>query len=168
MSEPPAEGLLAGYAPGQEQELRGHAVLMGVFASLCTTFVLWLRRSGRKLPDHVGAGDLLLVSVATHKAARLIAKDRVTSPLRAPFTRFQRSAGPAEVAEEPRGAGLRRSIGELVSCPYCLGMWIASAFVAGLIVMPRATRAVASVLTAVTGSDLLQIAYKKAEDTLPR
>jgi hypothetical protein len=53
-----------------------------------------------------------------------------------------------------------------VSCPYCLGMLVASAFVAGLIVVPRATRMIASVLTAVTGSDVLQIAYKKAEETL--
>ncbi len=167
MSQPPSEGLLTGYAPGQEQELRGHAVLMGAFASLCVAFATWFRRSGRKLPNAIGAGDLLLISVATHKAARLIAKDRVTSPLRAPFTRFDRDAGPGEVSEEPRGRGLRRSIGELVICPYCLGMWIASAFVAGLIVVPRATRAVASVLAAVTGADMLQIVYKKAEDTLP-
>lgn len=166
MSQSPTERVFGGYGPGQEQELRGHMVLMGIFASLCTAFVTWLRRSGRKLPNRIGIGDLVLVSVATHKAARLIAKDRVTSPLRAPFTRFEHRDGPAEVAEEPRGQGLQRSIGELISCPYCLGMWIASAFVAGLIVMPRATRAIASVLTAVTGSDVLQIAYRKAGDTL--
>jgi hypothetical protein len=166
MDESPIKRLFDGYAPGQQQELQGRVVLMAVFASLCSGFAAWFTRSGRKLPDRIGIGDLLLVSVATHKAARLIAKDRVTSPLRAPFARFEHAGGPGEVAEEPRGRGLRRSIGELVTCPYCLGMWIASAFMGGLIVVPRATRAIASVLTAVTGSDVLQIAYKKAEETL--
>jgi hypothetical protein len=39
-------------------------------------------------------------------------------------------------------------------------------FVAGLLVAPRFTRWTASVLAVFFGSDLLQIAYKKAEDTL--
>jgi hypothetical protein len=111
-------------------------------------------------------GDLALITVATHKASRLVAKDRVTSSVRAPFTRFEGDAGPGEVSEEARGSGLRRAIGELVICPYCIGLWIASAFAAGLVVAPHATRWVASVLSAMFGSDLLQIAYKKAEDTL--
>ncbi len=166
MAASPTQRLFEGYAPGKHRELRGHVVLMAVYASLCSSFAAWLARSGRKLPDRIGLGDLLLVSIATHKAARLIAKDRVTTPLRAPFARYEHDAGPGEVAEEPRGDGLRRSIGQLVTCPYCLGMWIASAFVGGLIVAPRATRAIASVLTAVTGADVLQIAYKKAEETL--
>jgi uncharacterized membrane protein len=53
-----------------------------------------------------------------------------------------------------------------VTCPYCISLWIASALVAGLVVAPRATRWVASVLSAMFGSDLLQIAYKRAEDAL--
>jgi hypothetical protein len=110
--------------------------------------------------------DLALVSLATHKVARLIAKDRVTSTVRAPFTRFQEDAGPGEVSEAARGRGMRRAVGELLVCPYCLGLWVATFFTAGLIVAPRTTRWVASVLTAVFGADLLQIAYKKAEDLL--
>ncbi|HWE34767.1 MAG TPA: DUF1360 domain-containing protein [Solirubrobacteraceae bacterium] len=159
-------GPFSGYAPGQEESLRGHVVLMGAFLSICGTFAAWLRRSGRRLPERFGAGDLVVLSVATHKAARLVAKDRVTSPLRAPFTRFEHDDGPGEVAESPRGSGLRRAIGELVSCPYCLGVWIASGFIFGLIAAPRATRAIASMLTVVSGASVLQIAYKKAEDAL--
>jgi hypothetical protein len=110
--------------------------------------------------------DLVLATVATHKLSRLIAKDRVTSGVRAPFTRFQGDGGPGEVEEAARGRGLQRAIGELLICPYCLGMWIAAGFAAGLLVAPRATRWVASVFTVLFGSDLLQIAYKRAEETL--
>jgi hypothetical protein len=111
-------------------------------------------------------GDLALVAVATHKAARLIAKDKVTSVLRAPFARYQDDAGAGEVDEEARGQGMRRAPGQLLVCPYCIGMWIASAFTAGLLVAPRLIRWIAVVLTALTVSDFLQIAYKKAEDSL--
>jgi hypothetical protein len=70
------------------------------------------------------------------------------------------------VSEEPRGRGLRRVVGELLVCPYCLGMWTSAFLTAGLLVAPRFTRWVASVLTIFFGADVLQIAYKKAEETL--
>ncbi len=155
-----------GYSPGEEKPLRSYRVLMTVFSLLSAAFAHWFHRSGRELPDRVPAGDLALITVASHKASRLISKDRVTSGLRAPFTRFEGEAGPGEVSEQARGEGLRRAIGELLICPYCLGMWISAGFVAGLLVMPRFTRWTAAVFTALFGADLLQIAYKRAEDLL--
>ena len=156
----------AGHPPAQERPLRGYATLMGLFGVAVGGFATWMRRSGRELPERIPPGDLALITLATHKTARLLAKDRVTSAVRAPFTRFEGDAGPGEVSEAPRGSGLRRAIGELIICPYCIGLWIAAAFAVGFAVAPRPTRWVASVLTAVFGSDLLQIAYKKAEDSL--
>lgn len=50
--------------------------------------------------------------MASHKAARMVTKDRVTSAVRAPFTRFEHDAGPGEVSESARGRGLQRAIGE--------------------------------------------------------
>lgn len=156
----------SGHSPQQERPLGGYAALMGLFATLVAGFGAWLRASGRELPDRIAPGDLALITIATHKASRLISKDRVTSSVRAPFTRFEGDAGPGEVSEAARGSGLRRAIGELVICPYCIGLWIASAFAAGLAVAPRPTRWIAGVLSAVFGSDLLQVAYKKAEDSM--
>src|SRR3954464_15887384 len=156
----------AGHAPDQHRPLGGYAVLMGAFAGSAGAFAAWMRASGRELPETVSAGDLALVTVATHKASRLIAKDRVTSTVRAPFTRFEDDAGASEVEEAARGTGLRRAIGELVICPYCLGLWISAGFVAGLLAAPRPTRWVAGVLVTLSGSDVLQIAYAKAEDSL--
>ena len=122
------------------------------------------RRRGHKLPERIDGRDLMLAGVATHKLSRLIAKDRITAFARAPFTEFQHTGGPAEVEERARGEGLRRTIGELLVCPYCLGMWISGGFHLGLVTAPRATRFTASVLTGLTISDFLQIAYKAAED----
>ena len=155
-----------GHSPEQDRPLGGYAVLVGTFLGLSAGFGAWFRVSGRELPERIDAGDLLLITVAAHKSARLTARDRVTSTIRAPFTRFQADAGPAEVEEAARGHGLRRAVGELLICPYCLGMWSAAAFTAGMIVTPRATRWVAATLAALTGADFLQIAYAKAESAL--
>jgi hypothetical protein len=158
--------LFSGHSPEQERPLGGYAVLMGAFATSAAGFSTWLRRSGHELPERVPPGDLALMTVATHKASRLISKDRVTSTVRAPFTRFEEDAGPSEVSEAARGRGLRRAVGELVVCPYCLGMWISALFAAGFIVAPRATRWTAAVLSALFGSDVLQLAWKKAESSV--
>ena len=98
--------------------------------------------------------------------SRLIAKDKVTSFIRAPFTRFQESSGQGEVEEQPCGHGLRFAVGELLVCPYCLAQWVASGLAIGLIGAPRPTRLVSSVLVAHTVSDFLQVAYRAAEDRL--
>lgn len=158
--------LLGGYSPEEEKPIRSYAVLISTFASLASAFALWFRSSGRELPDRMEAQDLLLLTVASHKTSRLIAKDRVTTPVRAPFVEFQGEGGPGEVNEKARGQGLQRAIGELLTCPYCLGMWTSAVYAAGLLVVPRFTRWVAAVFATFFGSELLQIAYKKAEETL--
>ncbi len=158
--------LLAGHSPDQERPLGGYGALLGTFGGLSVGFGAWLHRSGRGLPDTIAPGDLLLGAVATHKCARLLTRDRVTSVVRAPFTRFQHDAGPSEVDERARGRGLRRAVGELLVCPYCVDMWAAGGFVGGLIAAPRPTRWIAAVFTVLAGADMLQIAYRKAESSL--
>ncbi len=150
--------------PGDDRPLGSYAVLLSVFGSLTAGFAVWFGRSGRDLPERIETRDLVLLTVASHKLARLLSKDRITSPIRAPFTQPQGEGGPGEVEETSRGRGLRRAIGQLLLCPYCLGMWTSAGFVAGLLTLPRFTRWVASVFSIFLGSELLQIAYKRAED----
>jgi uncharacterized protein DUF1360 len=156
----------AGHSPDQHRPLAAYGALMGVFVSLCGAFAAWFRASGRELPDRVARDDLALAAVATHKAARMITHDRVSSVARAPFTTFQSDGGPGEVNEAARGEGLQRAVGELLVCPYCLSMWIGTTFLAGLLVAPRATRWVEASFVVLTGADLLQIGYHKAEELL--
>lgn len=156
----------AGHSPHQERPLGGYAALTATYGSITAAFATWIHRSGREVTDRIEGKDIVLTAVATHKLSRLIAKDRVTSVVRAPFTEFQGDAGPGEVSEAARGHGLRRAIGELLICPYCIGMWVATAFTIGLIVAPRPTRWIMSTFAALTGSDMLQIGYAKAETLL--
>jgi hypothetical protein len=128
-----------------------------VFNGAVLGYAVAHRRAGRSLPERVPVGDLALLSVGTYKLSRLIAKDRITSFFRAPFTRYQGSSDrPSEVSEEPRGHGLRRAIGELIICPYCLSQWVGTAFLLAYLREPRLARTVAGLFTIVAGSDLLQ------------
>jgi hypothetical protein len=157
-----APSLAEEYAPGSDRPLGGYAALMGLYGAAVTAGAVALRRRNRPLPD-VRPVDIVLVGVATHKLARRMSKDSVTSPLRAPFTRYEGVAGPAELQERVRGKGLRKAVGELVSCPFCLSQWVATGFVFGLLAAPRATRWAASVFASLALADFLQFAYAWAE-----
>lgn len=142
------------------QTLSSYAVLVGIFNLILAAFLLLTRRTGRGLPERIEVKDIALLGVATHKLSNTLANDAVAMPLRAPFTEIQEKQSPKMVDEEPRGRGLRRSVGELVTCKFCLGMWMASFFTYGLILAPRVTRLIASILAVVTLSDHLHQTYK--------
>jgi hypothetical protein len=158
-------GMPREYAPHEHRPLGGYSLSMSAYAATVAGIAAAIRASGRPLPERASAGDVALISIATHKLSRMIAKDAVTSPLRAPFTRYREPIGHAEVAEEVRAehGTARHAVGELLSCPFCLAMWIATGFTGGLVLAPRATRLVATALTAVAGSDFLQMAYGAAK-----
>lgn len=147
------------YRQGDNRPLGGYAVAMTVFAGLVGVagVVAALRGTSRR---RISPYDVVLMTAGTHKLARLISKDAVTSPLRMPFTRYKEAGGPSEVMEEPRAEGqLQHAVGELVSCPFCLSVWVATGFSIGFVFAPRFTRIAASVMTAVAGADYLQLAY---------
>jgi hypothetical protein len=145
---------------GEEQRLYSYATLMGLFNMIFAVFLLLVKGTGRALPERVDTKDLVLLGVATHKLSLIGAQDAVTSPLRAPFTELQEKESPKSLDEKPRGKGLRRSVGELLTCQFCLGMWVASFFTYGLVLAPRVTRLIATVFTVVTISDHLHQTYK--------
>jgi hypothetical protein len=153
------------YSSGHDRPLRSYAAFITTYLSAVGTATLVAHRRGVRLPERIGAPDLALLAVATHKVSRLLTKDSVTAVVRAPFTRYVEPAAPGEVHEEPRGRGVRHALGELFGCPFCLGQWIGTAFVGGFLVAPRPTRAVASVFTVVAASDSLQFAYAALQKT---
>lgn len=144
---------------GEDQPLAGYLGTMSVYGGVVASVAAAARVAGREIPDGFDVRQVLLSAAATHKLSRVLAKDPVTSPLRAPFTRFQGQSGPAELNEEVRGTGARRTVGELVSCPFCLDVWVATGLAAGLIFLPRTTRLAIGTLAALAGADLLQYTY---------
>jgi len=153
---------ISDYAPGQDRPLGEYAVLTSIFGvGFSASLVAAVRRRG--LPKRISGADVVLAGLATHKLTRLIAKDKVTSFIRAPFTEFQEASGHGEVEEKPRGSGMQKAVGELLVCPYCLGQWVAGAFAVGYVANPRFTRVLGAMWTAQAISDAAQLAYAAAE-----
>jgi hypothetical protein len=113
---------------------------MAAYGTMVGALAGMARLTGRDVPDRVPVTDVALGALAIEKLSRLLAKDPVTSPLRAPFTVYQGTSGPAELDEEVRGKGVQKAVGELITCPFCTSVWVATGFAAGLVYLPRTTR----------------------------
>ncbi|MBA4183696.1 MAG: DUF1360 domain-containing protein [Acidobacteria bacterium] len=144
--------------------LAGYAVLLGIYNTAFLTLLLTAENSEKGLPERINLADLLLLGVATHKLSRIIAKDRVTSPLRAPFTEYVEPAGESEIKEKVRGRGIQRAIGDLLTCPFCISPWVAAGLAFGFVFKPRATRVIAGVFAAATVSEFLHRAADAAKE----
>ncbi|MFE9773192.1 DUF1360 domain-containing protein [Streptomyces sp. NPDC005931] len=153
-----------GYDDG-ELPLGGYAALATTFAAGVGAFALAARRRGVRLPDTVPPWDLALLATATFKGSRLLSRDKVTSFLRAPFTRRRTDAESGEVTDQPTGTGARRAVGDLVTCPFCTSAWVAGGLVAYYACAPRAARLLCAGLTAVTAADWLQHAWTRTEQS---
>jgi hypothetical protein len=151
------------YAQGEERPIGGYLTVLTAFGTSVAGLLLARRLTGRRGPGRLRGTDLVLLTAATHKLSRLLAKDPVSSPLRVPFTRFEGVSAPSELAEEVRGHGLRHAVGELVTCPFCLAPWAVTALLGAWSLSPATGRTVCSALTAIAGSDFLQYAYAAAQ-----
>jgi hypothetical protein len=141
--------------------ISGYAGAMTVFGGSWAVFTALVSRGDRPLPDSYRLTDLLVGGVATHKFTRILSKTGVTTPLRAPFTVYEGEAGHGEVDERPREGHPQHTIGELLTCPFCLAPWVGSAYVAALALAPRAARTWAAAFTVVATSDLMQHAHAR-------
>src|SRR4051794_8227077 len=155
---------MSAYSPQEPKPLGGYAALTAAFNGMAAAYIAGQRRSSGKVPDRLPLGDFLLLAAGTHKASRLISKDRVTSFLRSPFTRYTGEAGPAEGSQEPRGTGLRPAGGGVLMWPSCTGLWVASAFLGGYARDRDATRMAAGVFAILTASDFLHQGWIAAQE----
>ena len=160
------DGLLAGYG-GEELPLAGYAGLVGIYAAGFAALLIAAKSTRRPLPNNTRLSDVLLLSIGTYKLSRIIAKDRVTSPFRAPFVTYEGSGKTSELKEKPRGAGMQRAVGDLLTCPWCMGPWAAAALSYAFVLAPGAARVAGCILSAAAVSDAMHLGHdallKKAE-----
>jgi hypothetical protein len=148
----------AGPAKLDDLPVGAYAALLALYAGSFGV-ALWTGSRHGVLPRSLEVPDLALLGVATHRLSRLLTRDRITTPLRMAFTRYESTDGGGEVHEHSRGRGWRKALGGLLTCPFCAGPWIAGVLTTAFVLRPRETRLVASVLVMVTISDFTHQAY---------
>src|SRR5213080_4188039 len=141
-----------------------YAAIMGVFAGGLAVAGLAARAFDRN-PACQSPLDFVVLSAASFKAARTLARDEVTSFLREPFVEGEAHEGD----EDPVESGdYRQAIGELVTCSRCGGTWAAATLVTSQILMPRFGRLLTWSLAAAGANDYLQAAFVKLTESANR
>jgi hypothetical protein len=146
--------------------LRNYARLAAVYGTGVGGAGLAFRLTGRRLPRSIDPWDVALLGTATFKLSRLLTKDKVTSFLRSPVARFDSPGAGPEVNDAPRGEGIQRAVGELVTCPFCTGQWVGTALL-GLYLFNRPLgRTVAGLFSSLTLADWLHYAETALHNAL--
>lgn len=146
----------------ETQERLTKLALMGLFAGLVAAFA-----PGRRTqhPLDLSSLDFTMLGLATFRMGRLTAYDEVTEPIREPFAETVEDPSGAGMTTEPQGTGVRRVLGELVTCPICVGTWAAAAMVYGLRVAPAPTLLFMAIMSAAGATEVLNSAVEAMEWT---
>jgi hypothetical protein len=108
--------------------------------------------------QELAAIDLALLGLATFKASRVVARDKVTSFVREPFVEGEAYDGEDE--RPTRDTELKQAVGELVTCTRCVGTWIGASLASLQILTPRTGRLLTSVLAAGAVNDFLLAGFQ--------
>lgn len=140
----------------ETEEYATKMTLIGIFLAVFVAFASRrpiLRRNRKAL--NFKPLDLVLLAVSTFRLGRLAAYDQVAEPIRKPFTQTVPDETGAGETVEPRGSGVRRALGQLISCPICAGTWIAAGLVYALNLIPAPTRVFMTIMGSIGFAEIL-------------
>jgi hypothetical protein len=129
-----------------------YATINAVYAALAAGLLYATRE--RAAEDPIAVRELVPLSAATFALSKVIAREKVGTWVREPFV--DQDGHPPE----PAGRGLRRAVGELVTCTRCVGAWSALGVVGLRVASPTTGRTVANVLAASAANDFLQAGFR--------
>lgn len=133
-----------------------YALLSGLF-NLALALFCWSRK-----PEQIGIKDWFLLTLATFRMSRLVAYDTVMQTYREPVVEVvPHDSGAGDTTQARRETtGIKRALGELISCPICNGTWISAGLVYGLCLAPNYTRTLMTVMSAVGAAEILNGAFE--------
>ncbi|MFD8410995.1 DUF1360 domain-containing protein [Streptomyces sp. NPDC059650] len=135
----------------------GHLAALAVFGIYAGA---WVRAAARTAPAASGRlRGALLSGAATFRLSRLISKADITRPLRSPFTDVDEAGAPAELNETAKPS--HPTLGALLSCPFCLGVWVAVTLTGAQRVWPREVEVIEDALAAVATADAMHLMYAR-------
>jgi Protein of unknown function (DUF1360) len=141
-----------------ERPLPEYAGLTAAFGAVLAGF---LATSRERLPERMPTTDLFRIGLASYKLGRLVTKDEITSFLRAPVTED------AE-ATTPKRGGVAGALGELLTCPYCVGVWTAAGLSYAHVLAPREARFITAIFGADALADFLNAGFVRLREGSPQ
>ena len=138
--------------PSQSPPYRAYATIFGTFVAGLAA-VSGLAGARNRPQQQFSAIDLTMLGLATFKASRTVARDKVTSFVREPFVEGDAYDGEGE--QPTRETELKQALGELVTCTRCVGTWVAASLASTQILAPRTGRLLTTVLAAGALNDFL-------------
>ncbi len=134
----------------------GYALLSGIF-NLGLALFCWRRK-----PEQIDLKDWGLLTLATFRMSRMVAYDKVMQTYRSPVVEtVPHDSGAGETTQaKPETTGIKRALGELISCPICNGTWISAGLVYGLCLKPNYTRTLINVMSVMGAVEILQGAFE--------
>ena len=100
--------------------------------------------------------DLPALALATFALADTVVNEKVSTWLRQPFVEEDGEHHPVA----PKGRGMQRALGELLTCTRCAGTWGALVLVGLRAASPVAGRATTNVLALAGANDLMQSGFR--------
>jgi hypothetical protein len=125
-----------------------YAALNVVWAALAAAVVAGTRKQAAE--DPITTKELIPLAAATFAVSKAVARERIGTWVREPFTEGQR----------PTGNRIRRAVGELVTCTRCVGTWSALGVVGLRLANPQAGRTMSYVLASSAANDWMQAGFK--------
>lgn len=132
-----------------------YGAINAVYGTLLAGVVLAARGRAHDRPP-IPASELIPLGAATFALSKVVAKEKIGTWMREPFVEENAERKP----ETPRGRGLRRAVGELLTCTRCVGAWSALGLVSLRIASPPTGRVVTTVLATSAANDFLQAGFQ--------
>jgi hypothetical protein len=133
-----------------------YVALEVVFATgLAGVVALTTRRTRSKIAP-ISRAELPALAIATFALADVVSKERISTWLREPFVVESADHRPLE----PAGSGIRRAIGELLTCSRCAGTWSALGLLGLRTAFPTTGKVTINVLALTGANDILQAGFR--------
>lgn len=145
-----------------------YAFFLTTYVVMWGVFLLIMRIWNLAWPAQVQPVDVLLLCLATFRITEIVTEEKVAEAIRAPFCEkrpVQQPDGSWKEEEVPRRGGLRGVAGELILCPWCAGVWIATLLTFFWMLVPGVARVMMLAFAVAAGGLLFQILTKLLDQT---
>ena len=108
--------------------------------------------------------EFILLSLATFRITRLIVFDTIITFIRKPFHEIIEEVnddGTTATYLQIKGTGIKFWIGELLSCYWCVGVWVAAILLTSYIFLPIATSVIVYIFAIAAVASIVEAIISK-------